>query len=122
MLHTPEQLKVMIEKMQAVSNGFYREATQVGNHAFIEFTGFMNEYIKLCQEALAKGDDFTEANVHVGKPLFEMHPFHAAYLGEKFGCIFATTFAGRKELIDAFVAAAFGPEAVERKKAKTKRA
>jgi hypothetical protein len=107
MTYSPEELQEMIAKMQSASSVFYSMAVRSGNHAFIEFTGFMNEYINLCQAALAEGRDFTEANVHVGQPLFPMRPHHANYLGEKFGCIFASSFHGDETLIEAFKQAAF---------------
>lgn len=106
--YTPMQLKAMIDGMHAASDAFYKHAVRVGNHAFIEFTGFMNEYIKLCEDALARGVDFTRANVHSGAELVPMQTYHADYIGEKFGCIFASSFAGRGELIQAFISAAFG--------------
>jgi len=99
--HTREQLEQKIKEMKKASNAFYSLAVQIGNHPFIEFTGFMNEYIKLCQKALEEGIDFTQANVHTGKSL-PMEDYEAAYVGEKFGCIFAMSFAGREDLFDAF--------------------
>jgi len=96
----------MIGGMRSLSSAFYRGAVQVGNHAFIEFTGFLNEYIKLCEQSLSGGLDFTEANTHVGKPLV-MYGFNAAYLGEKFGCVFETSF-DTPEKVRQFCASAFG--------------
>ena len=89
-----------------MSSGFYRAAAQIGNHAFIEMTGFMNEYIKLCERAVSAGQDFTEANEHVGKPLV-MQGFNAAYLGEKFGCVFETSFQNNLKMVGAFCEKAF---------------
>jgi hypothetical protein len=87
-IYTPEELRAMISKMTKASNAFYAAAIQIGAHAFIEFTGLMNEYIKVCAEALARGEDFTLANTHTGKPL-PMYPHEAAYLAEKLQCIFS---------------------------------
>jgi len=106
--HTPEERQQMLDGMKEVASAFYAAATRIGNHAFIEFTGFMNEYRKLCAEAHAQGHDFTKANVHNGQALFAMEPHHARYLGEKFGCIFETSFAGRWPLVEVFIETAFG--------------
>jgi hypothetical protein len=105
---TPEQREQILQRMQDVSNGFYAAAVRTGNHAFIEFCGFMNEYISICRDAHLAGVDFTMANVHSGRPLFDMQGYRAAYIGEKFGCIFQSSFAGKAETIEAFCRAAFG--------------
>lgn len=108
--YTKEQLEEMLRKMQDASNMFYRCATQAGNHPFIEFTGFMNEYIKLCKEAMDSDVDFTQCSAHSGQQLIPMQTYHANYLGEKFGCIFYTSFAENPELVAAFCREAFGVE------------
>lgn len=52
------------------STGVDGDARRIGNHPFIEFTGLMNEYIVMCENALAQGIDFTETSIHGdGKPL-----------------------------------------------------
>jgi len=89
-----------------LSAHFYQNAVRIGNHAFIEFTGFMNEYIKLCEQSQKCGEDFTEANVHIGKPL-TVFGYNAAYIGEKFGCIFESSF-NQLENIGEFCQKAFG--------------
>ena len=81
------RLQETIDKMSRVSSLFYASAVQCGNHAFIEFCGLMNEYIKACELALAQGLDFTNLNVHCGRHL-PFQPYFAAYLGEKLGCIY----------------------------------
>jgi len=81
------ELQEMIGKMQAVSNQFYSGAQLAGCHAFIEFTGIMNEYIKVCQHALDKGIDFSMANSH-NTTVLPMERYHLAYLGEKVNCIY----------------------------------
>lgn len=81
------ELLTMIKKMEAASNDFYRAATQTGVHSFIEFTGIMNEYIKVCQHALAKGIDFSMANSH-NTTVLPMERYHLNYLGEKVNCIY----------------------------------
>lgn len=87
MTHTPEERELMLQQMDALSSMFYRGATKIGNHPFIEFTGLMNEYIKCCREAHKQGIDFTECNVHTGIEL-PMRPFEVAYVNEKLECIY----------------------------------
>lgn len=87
----------MIQKMQHVSNQFYSGAVRTGCHAFVEFTGLINEFIKLCEEVEDEGGDFTNANVHSGAHLpFQEH--HLNYLSEKLECIYGVKFMGAKEL------------------------
>ena len=100
MMDTKEREEVL-NRMQAVSNAFYREAIHVGNHPFIEFCGFMNEYIKMAQAAHSSGQDFTEATEHNGIPL-PMAAYNAEYLGEKFACIFGPTFRANPEMWEVF--------------------
>jgi hypothetical protein len=82
-----EELAAMIAKMRELTAAFYPRACVIGCHAFIEFTGLMNEYIKLCEEALAQGIDFTEASIHGGKSL-PMQSYQRDYLNEKLECIY----------------------------------
>lgn len=91
----------MLRMMQDTSNAFYRQATGIGCHPFIEFCGLMNEYIKLCREAHMKGIDFTETSAHSGKAL-PMATYEAAYLGEKLGCIYGPSLkdaANKREFL-----------------------
>lgn len=106
MTYSKEELAYMVVRMKSTSSWLYRMATLIGNHAFIEFCGLMNEYIAMCETALKHGADFTEANVH-GGPSLPMTPPQAAYLGEKFGCIFGPTFAANPDLLAIFNKAAF---------------
>lgn len=92
MTYTKEELELMIHRMRTASNEFYRLAVGVGNHAFIEFAGLMNEYISVCERAVEQSIDFTEANVHAGGEL-PMEPHHFEYLMEKLECIYGPTFA-----------------------------
>lgn len=96
------ELRVMLMEMREAASVFYALSTSIGVHPFIEFTGFMNEYIKICGEALAKGIDFADVSIHSGGQL-PMYTHEAAYLGEKFGCIFATTFHKNPELLACFL-------------------
>lgn len=85
-------LTTTCDRMQAVSDRFYREAIQTGNHAFIEFAGLMNEYIMVCRKAAASGIDFTMASIHTERPLpFREH--HLRYLQEKLSCIYGPSVA-----------------------------
>ena len=96
------ELETSIKWMENASSTFYSLAVQSNVHPFIEFCGFMNEYIKLCRDALQKGIDFTECHGHSGEVL-PMQGFHAAYLGEKFNCIFGPSLMADNKLFRAFV-------------------
>jgi hypothetical protein len=101
---TPERRKELEEclgRMRAASNEFYGSAIRSGNHAFIEFTGLINEYIYLCARALQNGIDFTECNIHNGATL-PIEPQNAMYLAEKLGCIYGVGFAANPLLVEAF--------------------
>lgn len=95
--HSEAELREMIVKMRATSGTFYGGAVRTGNHAFIEFTGLMNEYIQLCERALAQGIDFTLLNTHSGLSL-PMPEHCKRYLSEKLECI----FTGHDELAKKF--------------------
>lgn len=73
--------------MRRASRYFYRAAVLCDNHAFVEWTGLMNEYINVCTWALENGQDFRHANKHTGKAL-TMPGFSADYITEKLDCIF----------------------------------
>ena len=63
----------------------------------------MNEFIKICAENHAEhGTDFAHASKHTGTAL-EMRAYQAAYLGEKFGCIFGQAIAPHWEVFTAAV-------------------
>jgi hypothetical protein len=85
-------LEAVIFKMRQASHNFYGAACASGNHAFIEFCGLMNEYIKACELALQEGIDFTMLNKHCGEHL-PFKPYFADYLGEKLGCIYGPELA-----------------------------
>jgi hypothetical protein len=90
--YTNEELLLMISGMREASAAFYADAVRIGNHAFIEFTGLMNEYIKMCSEAASDGRDFTQGNIHTGQAILAK-PYELSYLTEKLECIFGTTIA-----------------------------
>ena len=89
--YTVEERAAMLRRMRGASDYFYSMAVRIGVHAFIEFTGLMNEFIKLCEEAHEKGIDFTMANVHSGQHL-PFQPHHIAYVYEKLECIYGAEF------------------------------
>jgi hypothetical protein len=84
---TREERELCLGKMRTAKDQFYYGAVRSGNHAFIEFTGLMHEYIKLCEEAHERGEDFTEMNVHASTHL-PLKQHHLAYINEKMGCIY----------------------------------
>lgn len=100
-----EELAEKIEGMRAISGRFYAEAARLQVHQFIEITGFLNEYIAICTEAVKAGVDYEETSIHSGGGL-PMKEHHAAYIGEKFGCMFSATFSDSPRLLDAFLASA----------------
>jgi len=81
---TPQET---LERMHAASDHFYDAARRVNCHAFIEFTGLMNEYIQICKDNLDRDIDFRDASAHTGKQL-KIMPHQVAYLNEKLQCIF----------------------------------
>lgn len=85
--YSKDELKEMLLQMRNLSSGFYSGACRIGNHPFIEFCGLMNEYIKMCEEAFDRGEDFTEFSTHRGQHL-EMKPHNLKYIREKLDCIF----------------------------------
>lgn len=85
-VYSDEELKQMLIKMKAASSAFYGAAQQIGNHAFIEFTGLMNEYINVCSDALTDGKDFTTFNIHSGRSMIKS--YQREYMQEKIECIF----------------------------------
>jgi hypothetical protein len=91
-----KELEKVIFEMSDASEAFYGSAVRIGNHAFIEFCGLMNEYIKLCEEALRNGIDFTGLNIHTGKGLV-IHGHNVDYIKEKMECIFSGQLSVVKE-------------------------
>lgn len=84
---TPEGRQEVLRRMRWASDNFYAMAVQAGCHAFIEFTGLMNEFIVLCTAAEKEGVDWVHANVH-GDIHLPFKPHHVAYLSEKLECIY----------------------------------
>jgi hypothetical protein len=89
---TKERLQASIKKMQQLSSAFYAGAVHAENHAFIEFSGLINEYIEICKITLDQDIDFTKANIHCGQNLvYSGH--NESYLREKLECIYGTSLA-----------------------------
>lgn len=104
--YTPEERAEMIRKMKGVAASYYSLSAIAGIHALIEFTGLMNEYITVCEEAHSKGVQFPFANTHNDVPLpFKEH--HLAYLAEKLNCIYGPSLFGSDELRHAFISGLF---------------
>lgn len=104
--YSPEERVAMLQKMQALSDLYYGRACAAGCHAFIEFAGLMNEFIKVCADAHKNGQNFPFANTHSGDPL-PFQPYHLAYLAEKLNCIYGPGLlaneANRRAFIDVLL-------------------
>ena len=96
-----QELEEQLVRMEHLRQKFYLMAVMIGVHGFIEFAGLMGDYINCCHDTLRAGQDFTECNVHGGVPLM-MQDYQAAYLGEKFGCIYGPALNAEPALRDAF--------------------
>jgi hypothetical protein len=81
---TPEE---SLDRMEAAANQFYMLATATDCYAYIEFSGLMREYCKVCRENLARGIDFRELN---GPPSQRMilQPHQIDCFNEKLNFIF----------------------------------
>lgn len=83
---TPEEI---LEAMKAASHNYYREAIATNCHTFIEFTGLINEYIKICERNLKQGVDFTKTSVHCpDETKLEIEGWELDYINDKLRCIF----------------------------------
>lgn len=90
MMYTKEERDQQVKKMREVANAFYYPATRTGCHAFIEFCGFMQKFIDVCEKSSQAGVDFNESNTHTGGELV-VEDHDLIYLAEKFDCIFGPT-------------------------------
>lgn len=91
------ELEVMLKRMEQASSAFYYLAVQVGHHAFIEFTGLMNEYINVCRDTMNAGVDFTLTTAHGDGVALTFQGYQRKYLAEKLTCIFQTSFPALME-------------------------
>ncbi|AGZ61809.1 MAG: hypothetical protein AV945_gp02 [Phormidium phage MIS-PhV1B] len=78
-----------LKLMQEISNKFYETSCMTQCHAFVEFTGLMNEYIKICSEFQKANpdDDFRMLNAHSGKSI-KLKRYEIHYIKEKLNCIY----------------------------------
>lgn len=98
---TQAEADATLASMRVASDLFYKGAVRAGCHAFIEFTGLINEYISVCAGMSAKGDhSWVTANTHSERPLpIALH--QAKYLAEKLDCIFGPSLRVSAELRNA---------------------
>ena len=84
---TPEEI---LEAMKAAASNYYCEAIATNCHTFIEFTGLINEYIKICERNLNQGGvDFTKTSAHCpGEPKLQIEDWELQYINDKLRCIF----------------------------------
>ena len=95
--YSVEERERMLARMSEIAESFYRAAQRVGHHQFIEFAGFMNEYIKVCRRMHAEGVDF-------GTTDLAPRDYEMAYIAEKFDCIFGEALT-KPETREAFLVA-----------------
>jgi len=84
---TPEEI---LEEMKIAASNYYREAIATNCHTFIEFTGLINEYIKICERNLKqRGVDFTKTSTHCpGEQKLQIKDWELQYINDKLRCIF----------------------------------
>lgn len=102
---TPEERLQLIVYMTHAADVFYAYAQRIGVHEFLEFTGLMREYVKICEATAEAGGDFAADG------RLAMKPDHGEYLAEKLDCIYGRAFAADPSLRRAFVEAFLGKEA-----------
>ncbi len=85
---TPEE---SLQRLRLATDNFYYHVATSECQAFIELTGLMREYIKVCEENLARGIDFREPNGIPGQRM-QLQPHEIAYFQEKLNCIFQGCF------------------------------
>ena len=76
-----------LEKMWEAADHFYILACATNCHAYIEFTGLLREYCKVCENNLERGIDFRELNGH-GSQRMQLRQYEIDYFNEKLNCIF----------------------------------
>lgn len=97
------ELEGIISTMSEIVSRFYFSAVGVRNHPFIEWTGILNEYIRMCEQALFEGVDFTACHIHASGGL-PVSPMNTDYIAEKVICIFGNSVRNNRELFEDFMA------------------
>jgi hypothetical protein len=80
--YSVEERELLLTAMRAAAGQFYADAVRIGYHQFVEFTGLLNEHIRICERAHQEGKDFSTC----GALPVENH--HLKYIGEKLNCIY----------------------------------
>jgi hypothetical protein len=89
MPNSPQTPDEVLNAMKIAAHNYYREAIATNCHTFIEFTGLINEYIKICERNLNQGVDFTKTSTHCpGEPELHIEDWELAYINDKLRCIF----------------------------------
>lgn len=94
-----KELTTTLEQMEHAADVFYAHAQRANFHQFLEFTGFLREYTKMCRRLMERGVDFAS-------DIGELQPYEADYIGEKFGCIFSPLLYRSPGAYRAFLAGA----------------
>ncbi len=76
-----------LDRMEAATDLFSRQAAATDCYAFIEFAGLLREYCKVCRENLARGIDFRELN-GLSSQRMELQSYQIDYFNEKLNFIF----------------------------------
>ena len=109
--YTAEELSEILENMSKVSEAVYWHMFKSGIggtcHAMIEFCGLISKYVGLCRAAAKEGIQFPYINTHSGTSI-PMENHDAAYLAEKFDCIFGAYFKANPEAAKLFAREALG--------------
>jgi hypothetical protein len=99
--HNPRTPEEILAAMKAASNNYYREAIATNCHTFIEFTGLINEYIKICERNLQqRGIDFTNTSVHTDGPRLHIEDWELDYINQKLCCIFPELLLVKTESVE----------------------
>ena len=110
-VYSKEELQETLDIMRKLNEHVYWTMFRSGIggrcHAFIEFCGIMSVYERMCQASFARGEQFPLLNTHSGSAVaIETH--EAAYLAEKFDCIFGAAFRSNPEAARVFAREALG--------------
>jgi hypothetical protein len=85
---TPEE---SLKRMRLAADNFYYHVAASESQAFIEITGLLWEYIKVCEQNFSRGIDFREPNGLPGQRM-QLQPHELAYFEQKINCIFQGCF------------------------------